>query len=647
MSQISGYGREVEFIDYIEMVLKRKWMIAAVTVICVALVSLRPSGPPQYRAEALVVVSQAQLASTGDLQTEVGIVVPGLTARTYEVLAQADELVRDLRDSLISVGSSPPEVRSAGLSAQIIAATEQGGSPLLAFRAVSVSESLAVQMANLWADLFLQRHRGLSSNVAEGYYQWVLNQNSMARKNLALAERSLRDLDASYSHLAVLEGEVSVRSTNLRRALRGHQATEMSLDAKRDELVFLSRKMVQVEWNGKWIGFVDSAHLDSVVQQGAEMKQRSRLVQLRRILDQSFSDSLEFSQRSGVQSLQLRLVAEQRLRDFEHSHGPEHLRARKDQIDRKLNLFGPRLAKLEIMLWEMDLEGRILQENLAEEPRTQPFSKAIVDEELWTQLAERGRLTESLQAELGAFRLVSDSVNPTYEKLRLRAREAGVEADLKRATIDYLRSEIPRLKEERAGIRKQLAALADQESKLIHSIALDSADLHARLARQTLPISHRLDRARRAMDSLRGEYMRTKEAQRLLQNEVAHLESQAEHEKQIIAKLQHELKGQTEEVDSLTFQRDRLVSERDIFKRTLERFSRLLEESRIARQQASGDIQIVSRAVVAPGVSHGVGKTIYVAGIIGLMASTMLAFLLEYVSRARQQKQEPNPTPAG
>ena len=194
------------------------------------------------------------LASTGDLQTEVGIVVPGLTARTYEVLAQADELVRDLRDSLISVGSSPPEVRSAGLSAQIIAATEQGGSPLLAFRAVSVSESLAVQMANLWADLFLQRHRGLSSNVAEGYYQWVLNQNSMARKNLALAERSLRDLDASYSHLAVLEGEVSVRSTNLRRALRGHQATEMSLDAKRDELVFLSRKMVQVEWNGKWMG---------------------------------------------------------------------------------------------------------------------------------------------------------------------------------------------------------------------------------------------------------------------------------------------------------------------------------------------------------------------------------------------------------
>ncbi len=72
----------------------------------------------------------------------------------------------------------------------------------------------------------------------------------------------------------------------------------------------------------------------------------------------------------------------------------------------------------------------------------------------------------------------------------------------------------------------------------------------------------------------------------------------------------------------------------------------MAQQSRIAREQAAGDIQIVSNAVIARSVPRGLVKKekATIAGVIGLMASTMLAFLLEYVSRARQMKQEPTPT---
>ena len=99
------------------------------------------------------------------------------------------------------------------------------------------------------------------------------------------------------------------------------------------------------------------------------------------------------------------------------------------------------------------------------------------------------------------------------------------------------------------------------------------------------------------------------------------------------------------EFDSLTVLRDRLRGDREIYTQTFESFSRLLEQSRIARERAAGDIQVVSDAVVTRRIVHGPLKRASVAGVIGLMASTMLAFLLEYVARARETKQERTPTP--
>ena len=88
--------------------------------------------------------------------------------------------------------------------------------------------------------------------------------------------------------------------------------------------------------------------------------------------------------------------------------------------------------------------------------------------------------------------------------------------------------------------------------------------------------------------------------------------------------------------DSLDRIKRGLEREASVYQTTFDRFASLLEEARIARVQAAGDIQIVSRAVAPRAVARGAVKKAAIASIVGLMASVMLAFLLEYVGRSRE-----------
>ena len=99
-------------------------------------------------------------------------------------------------------------------------------------------------------------------------------------------------------------------------------------------------------------------------------------------------------------------------------------------------------------------------------------------------------------------------------------------------------------------------------------------------------------------------------------------------------------------MDSLRLAKTRLDRDLSVFQMTFEKFANLVEEARIARHQAAGDIQVVSRAVVAHPVVGGALKKVSISAAVALMVSAMLAFLLEYVSRARvgSKSAEPGPT---
>jgi len=656
MNEIQDDERQVELIDYIDVILKRKWLIIGITAISGLFVGYNTfRGTRQYQAEALVVVSQpiATTASTrSDEFSSAEIVVPGLAAQTYEALAKSDELVTDLLAALRQ--SSLPEkdieqlqamdVDDLQLDAEIVAATEKAESPLLSFRAKSSSASISVPMANLWVSLFIERHQGLSSNVADEYYHEVLEQLTTARENYGEAERQLRTLQASHSRLTTLERDDAVRGMRLAEVLQRKRDLGIALDKNREKLGLLDR-LEHLEWKGKWIGFIDAAELTAAERHGTGDHERQELIDLRRLFDSALADSLRIGQRHEAERMGLSVQVARHKLEVERLRQPTQLRSRREQITAALDSFRTDLSRLEIQLGGLELTTRVIETNLSEERRTLSVAKAIVDNELWDQVADNGRVATDLQERLGEYRLVKELVNPIHQGLSRKHSDAKLAVDLARTRIGYLKAEIPRLEEELAQTTQALKTVSIEEDATARELTRLSVELEENLKREMVTVTERLSRARSALALAQESFLSDKELQLILRQEIFQSIARLESEERNAQRLTSQIEGHTTELDSLTVLRDRLAADHEIYEQTVVRFSRRLEQSRIARERAAGDIQVVSNAMIARPVPRGSVKHASTAAATGLFVSTMLAFVLDYVSRAHKQKQERTPTP--
>ncbi|MBI2951919.1 hypothetical protein HYY27_07490 [bacterium] len=74
-----------------------------------------------------------------------------------------------------------------------------------------------------------------------------------------------------------------------------------------------------------------------------------------------------------------------------------------------------------------------------------------------------------------------------------------------------------------------------------------------------------------------------------------------------------------------------------MYKSSFDRFAKLAEDARVAKAGEAADLRVVMRAVEATPLTPKESNTILLAGAVGLMASAFLAFLIEYVEKARQR----------
>lgn len=101
-----------------------------------------------------------------------------------------------------------------------------------------------------------------------------------------------------------------------------------------------------------------------------------------------------------------------------------------------------------------------------------------------------------------------------------------------------------------------------------------------------------------------------------------------------------ELSRLREQISAQLSEQQRLQANRAIYSSTVENFSKLLEEARLSRQRAAGDIRVLSRALEVRTVPQegGQNKTAIAAGA-GLLLSAILSLLIEYVRKARALRQ--------
>ncbi len=247
------------------------------------------------------------------------------------------------------------------------------------------------------------------------------------------------------------------------------------------------------------------------------------------------------------------------------------------------------------------LEGRLasLESALVEEPEQYLLSRGVSVEALWQFLGREADELATEDLERFAALAVRDQVlNQTY--VELRGAVASARADLKsvQADIAYLRDQTAALGEVLAGGNADSAGLTEIVSQVEYE--------------------------------LRGELAAGEARAEELRADVSLLEVQAEEAKQGI----EERRSRLIAVDAET---RRLEQEIQVLERNYERMADKLQDARAARAETAEPIRVVEAALpeTVRTISPGRTMNVAVAGVLGLFAGVLLAF----VAHAVQERQ--------
>ena len=576
MTQMQEHERKVELIDYIDVVVKWKWLIAAVTLMFVVGGLLRSSSqaqPTWYSAKALIYVASSKAASAEGRATEVAL--PTLSPAFYRSIALADEVRLKMEILRVALQDSMG-LDSAPMGMQV-GIVEQTGIEL---EVRSTVPGLPVPLVNAWTDTFMSLSEGLSASELGSMHQAVAAQFDSARNRLEDAEKRLERFDGA-GQSGFLDEELAA----YRRQIADLQDTVVSsrllLVTVRAKLARAREIVSALEVDGEGLHTLPAAKRKRLATDSQHpltrqmlgiMAERDQLIESpppnvdvqggKRNEAGVETPSGSASQHSAAEyGKALRSGALQRLPEADSLWA----------VQRELARHSPTIS-LKLTVPAQDLLRRMGEADTVSNENINRL----------TRLARRGLWSKDLDL---AF-LESEEPNPVYVELKKLEARHGL-------------------------------ALAVAEHRLMVGLESDRVSATQDMFVALLDL---YQVSRRQVSRLLSEVL-------ALQAEVRDLEKGLLEQQTVIQRL-----------NRLTLEQDRLTRTRETRQITYDRLAKLAEEARIAAQIASANLRIITRAGTPVSEGEFTRQSVPLVGAIGLILSIFFVFVVEYVSKARARQ---------
>jgi hypothetical protein len=221
---MNEYEREIELYDYIEVLLKYKWVILVTTLFCGGLGRImRPvETPPFYEADVVLIMkTPIQQGSAADVP------VTTQSSGFYEALALADDLKQALSDSL-DLNLSPRSMDGM-LKVEVL-------DPGIRLTARAHDPDLPIRLVNSWAELFVERNGDLNSEEGNNYYDHVESQYRIARGRLDSTEVELYAFERA-NRIGFLKIKYAIMDTAATQIYQNLMSTDTNLHRAKLELL--------------------------------------------------------------------------------------------------------------------------------------------------------------------------------------------------------------------------------------------------------------------------------------------------------------------------------------------------------------------------------------------------------------------------
>lgn len=635
-TKIVNYEYTLE--DIAEIIFKKKGLIIGGSLIVTFLVGLITFlSPREYQSEALILVSPSILkpGTDGNKEAQMSqITVSSLDASTYKVLAKSDELLVALSDTLKAQLDSElltavfPTTNSYEL-AKILANqlevdllqesnasnTSTQPTPLLVFRHRSIEEKLPTQVVNTWSELFLKRNQGLSSNVTDEFYQNVMQQYEQVKENLEKKEGELAKFKVSSSELKRTKIEMSVKAVKVDSFLSIYEAAKVELNAKQRTLKYNLSALKDIEIKDQWVGDIRNFKVQE--QSPISVKNIIALIEDIRNLEQ---DSTIVSESYLTDKSALNTIHSKKRAAFERQTNftflEKQLKENNVSLEKQTNVF----IKSSSIIDSLKLQSQSLQHALQKEEKVRTTRKAIVDDALWKRTITDGKISAKEQQDLGRYKLISEEINPIYSELSKSLAMKNQEVFFNEKRLDYFHKSMDSLILKSAELRNQLTPIYKEKSKLERELASENTALKQEFLERMSSINFQLLLKRQLYDEYRLEYSSLRTETVKIKHELQKLEKKIGFYRENYDIWRRDLSNLSTYLDSLALENRRIEREVSVYQESFNRFAKLQEEARIARQQAAGDIQVVSKAQIAEAIKNNLARNILITGILSFCA---------------------------
>lgn len=575
--------REIELIDYINVILKRKGLILIGTLICVvsaALYGYVKKAPTFYEASASLLVTPPPFKAE--------LTPPSFPASVYEKLARAQDLEQAVIDSL------GLKVDISGLDGMLtVELLKDAASPLITFSVKSDRPDLSIRIVNAWADLFVKRNSGITQRTVASSYDFIINQYDTAKKRLEDTEDAILRFKANNSQVAQAN-ERTAEAAKLSEVQTVYTNQRIDLRAKEDSLKQQTNLLTAMEVDGRWVG--------ALVEEG------------KRVPFDGLTEEQKSIRKTIADAARELLQAEKEVLAFQSEHRVDLLKAEVDKKTQTLAAYQAELVTINLGRKATQVALEQADKQLQTQSPGLVLSKAITDDALWQRMRD-GALSPDDLKKLEALKLRSEEINPVYVDLLKRKSELQLEYNSYTPREVVLKEEIEKLKKELPSLQERLQGEERKQTALARRTIIARAVLNAFVERYSA-IKARTEQLRLEITALKDN--------------LAYIQSALESSKSRVLNLD-------DQIGLSQLDQARLDRDVGIYKSTFDRFAKLVEDARIAKAGEVSDLKVVMRAVEATVLPPKGTNTIMLAGAVGLMASAFLAFFIEYVEKAHQR----------
>jgi uncharacterized protein involved in exopolysaccharide biosynthesis len=460
---------------------------------------------------------------------------------------------------------------------------------LILLKAQDTSKDRAAQIANTWASVFIERNEEVISKEASNTFNFVMGQLEKVKVSLKTAEEELERFQKA-SKIELLREQISGKikqivqyESRLDDAIRSQliekaRYDELTAQIKEQERIILPPASGNIE-----VGIHDLTAGMTVKEADSFIKQQ--LENALSDLTKSENEYKEFSQKNQIEILQ-------------------------SQIDKQVGQLADmklRITDLEINLEKQRIVLERTNQELEKENKYIPVDKGLIGKE---------------------------EINPLYMSLNSsRANTAINISSLKKERSELLKMQ-QGLEQEIQRMKENLTAQKLEESRLKRQLALVESNYNALAQKRE---QSKLAEARDTKKQRLIGYTNTKELKDASMKSEVNIQSlNAE-----ILQLKKNIKNLNEEVSGLKKQlaeqeliQTRLIRNMDTAKNTFEILSKKGEETKISSAIKAATIQI-SVPATPPEFPIGPKKrqNVMIAGVVGLLASIMLAFFIEFLEK--------------